>query len=181
MELKNLWTGKITSLAVSVAKQESSAAEIEDSISIQLPRDEYEFTLGEVAKGVRIEYRIVVRRDLDGVIPKAQDMGGAAGPGPSGLYPFEEITGNGQSYSLRDLGRGWDDDRPRLIEKGTHVLSFDWDGKNWGGPSDTDNPKGPPFPPGTYTLRVRLAGQLQTPDGRRPYEISRSASIRLVP
>jgi hypothetical protein len=160
MELKSLWIGEIMSRAVTVVKEKSSAGNnIENVVSIQFPKDEYEFTLAEVAKGVRFEYRIVVRRDLDGVIPKARDVGGAAGPGPSGVHPFEEISGNGQSYSLRDLGLGWDDDRPRLIGKGTHVLSFDWDGKNRGGPSDTDNPKGSPFPPGTYTLRVRLAGQ----------------------
>jgi hypothetical protein len=182
MELKDLWTGNITSRAVTVTKEKLPAGnKIEDVVSIQFPREEFVFTLAEVAKGVRFEYRIVVRRDLDGVIPKAQDTGGAAGPGTSGLYPFEKISGNGQSYSLRDLGLGWDDDRPRLIGQGTHVLSFDWDGKNWGGPSDTDNPRGPPFPAGEYILDVRLAGQVQMPDGRRPYDISRSASIRLVP
>jgi hypothetical protein len=183
--VKNLWTGEITGCAVTVTKREPPTAgeteQLEDIVSIQFPRDEYEFTLAEVAKGVRFEYRIVVRGDLDGVIPRAQDVGGGAAPGPSGLYPFEEISGNRQSYSLRDLGLGWMDDRPRLIEEGSHVLWFDWDGRNWAGPSDTNNPKGPPFPPGIYSLSVRLAGEVLTTDGRRPYEISRSATLRLAP
>jgi hypothetical protein len=149
-------------------------------VSVQFPKEEYVFTLAEAAKGVRFEYRVVVRRDLEGVIPRAQDMGRAAGPGSSGLCPFEKISGDGQSYSPADIGLGQPKDSPRRIEKGTHLLSFDWDGKNWAGASDTSNPKGPPFPPGTYRLTVQMTGEVLTPDGRRPYEISRSASVRLV-
>jgi hypothetical protein len=150
-------------------------------VSIQFPKDDYVFTLAEVAKGVRFEYRVVVRRDFEGVIPSMAPMGGGANAGPSGLYPLEVISGKGQSYSLRDFGLGPPDDNPRKIEKGTHLLYFEWDGKNWAGPSDTSNPKGPPFPPGTYQLTVRLTGEVLTPDGRRQYEISGSASVRLVP
>lgn len=183
--LKRTWTGEIRSSPVTVTKRKWAGSgqreRIEDLVSIQFPKDEYVFTLAEVAKGVRFEYRVVVRRDFEGVVPRAQDTGRAAGPGSSGLYPFEKISGDGQSYSLADIGLGQPKDSPRGIQKGTHLLSFDWDGKNWAGPSDTSNPKGPPFPPGTYQLTVRLTGEVLTPDGRRPYEISRSASVQLVP
>lgn len=184
--LKGFWMSSITSRPVTVTKRKSSASKqrdrIEDLVSLQFPNDEYVFTLAEVAEGVRFEYRIVVRRDLDGVIPQAQDMGMAAGPGPSGLCPFEKISGDRQSHSVADIGLGPPpNNSPRKIEKGTHLLSFEWDGKNWAGPSDTSNPKGPPFPPGIYQLTVRLTGEVLTSEGRRRYEISRSASIRLVP
>jgi hypothetical protein len=183
--LKGFWTGEIKSRPVTVTKRKSAGSgqreRIGDLVSIQFPKDEYVFTLAEVAKGVRFEYRVVVRRDFEGVVPRAQDMGRAAGPGSSGLYPFEKISGDGQSYSLADIGLGQPKDSPRGIQKGTHLLSFDWDGRNWAGPSDTSNPKGPPFPPGTYQLTVRLTGEVVTPDGRRQYDISRFASVRLVP
>jgi hypothetical protein len=42
-------------------------------------------------------------------------------------------------------------------------------------------PKGEPFPPGTYTLRVRVKGEIETPDGRKPYDVSGTAKITLTP
>jgi hypothetical protein len=182
MGLENVWTGEIRSRAVTVMREESSAGnEIENVVSIQVPKEEYVFTLAEVAAGVQLEYRIMVRQNLDGVIPAPQQWGSGPAPGPSGLCPFEEISGDGQSYSLADTGLGPSNDSPWRLQEGTYLHSFGWEGKNWSGPSDTDNPKGPPFPPGTYRLTVRLMGQVQTPDGRTPYNISRSASVRLVP
>ncbi len=45
------------------------------------------------------------------------------------------------------------------LPKGRYQGSFDWDGVNWGGPSDTGEPKGPAFPPGKHTLSVSTAGE----------------------
>jgi hypothetical protein len=181
MGVENVWTGEITSRAVTVMKEESAGNKIEDVVSIQFLKDEYVFTIEEVAKGVRFVYRIMVRNDLDGVIPRPQQRGSRPAPGPSGLYPFEEVSGKGQSYSIADTGLGPPNSSPRRIEEGTYLHSFSWDGKNWSGLSDTNNPKGPPFPPGTYTLRVRLRGEVQMPDGPKQYDFSCSASVRLVP
>ena len=95
--------------------------------------------------------------------------------------PFETITGDGQSYGLHDVGLGQPDLRPRRIKQGTYPYSFVWNGRNWGGPSDTSMPKGEPFPPGTYTLQVRVNGETETPDGHKPYDVSESAKIILTP
>lgn len=36
----------------------------------------------------------------------------------------------------------------------TTTWSFDWPGRQWMGPSDTNEPYGPPFPPGDYFATV---------------------------
>lgn len=155
---------------------------IEDVVSIEFALDEYEFTLDEISKGVRFDYKIVVGKDVPNVVSLPQDIGGADGAGPSGLFPFEEISGNGQSYSLHDVGLGpGPDETPRTIKKGTHPISFDWDGRNWNGPSDFCPPKGDPFPPGTYSLQVRLVGNIKSADETRRYEIAKSVKVTLKP
>lgn len=154
---------------------------IEESVTIRIPNDVYEFTLEEAAAGVWFDYDVVVMRHLKGVIPVPQDAGMASGPGQSGLMPFEEIVGNGQSYSLQDIGLGKPDLEPRRVKKGTFPLSFGWDGRNWSGPSDTNMPKGDPFPPGKYTLRISLKGEVETPEGRKPYRIIETATVVLTP
>ena len=176
----DLWTGGISTGAVKVEKQEPTTSGVERAIAIQFPQDEYELTLAEVAGGVAFEYRILVREGIDNIVPQPQDTGGSEGPGPSGMYPFEEISGNGQSYSLLDLGLGCGAFPPQRLESGSHMISFDWDGRNWGGPSDTDMPKGAPFPPGEYTLTVSVAGLLILEGGAQPYKVSGSATVRLT-
>jgi len=42
---------------------------------------------------------------------------------------------------------------------GTYDVAFAWDGNSWYGPSDTGNPPGPAFPPGTYAMSVRAMGE----------------------
>ncbi len=154
--------------------------DIKDIISIEFAEDEYEFTLDEVSSGVRFDYTIVVKKDVPDVIPLPQDTGGASGAGPSGLFPFEQISGNGQSYSLHDVGLGPPTEEfARTIEMGSHPLSFEWDGRNWTGPSDFCAPKGDPFPPGTYTLRVSVKGKIKEGGSTRPYEIANSVKVRL--
>ena len=60
-------------------------------------------------------------------------------------------------------------------------MSFEWDGRNWTGPSDFDNPKGDPFPPGSYTLTVRIVGKIETTDGKKPYDVANSVEVKLAP
>src|SRR6185503_6625777 len=80
-------------------------------------------------------------------------------PGPSGLYTFEKLSGDGQSYCLCDGGKcAPPTNVPITLKAGTYPSSFTWDGKNWSGPSDFGNPKGPPFPAGSYTLDVSATG-----------------------
>ena len=42
-------------------------------------------------------------------------------------------------------------------------------------------PKGEPFPPGAYTLRVSVKGEVETPQGFRRYEVSDTAKVVLTP
>ncbi|QDT90402.1 hypothetical protein Pan161_20530 [Gimesia algae] len=155
---------------------------IENIISIEFPKKPYRFSLAKIANGVTIDYTIRVKQDIDNVIPRPQDDGAAAGPGPSGLFPFEIISGNGQSYSLRDIGLGPPNEKPaRTIKNGVYSASFEWDGRNWNGPSDFDPPKGDPFPPGSYTLTVSIVGEVRTEEGKKPYDISNNIEVILVP
>jgi len=155
---------------------------IEGAIRIEFPVKEYMFTTAEAAKGVKIEYRVVVDQDLLNLIPLPHGPSSATPPGPSGLYPLERIAGNGQSYALLDFGLGPPPkETVKAVKKGTYTHSFTWDGRNWGGPSDTGQPKGPAFPPGTYTLTVTLHGKVMTDaaGSKLPYEISRSVKLVL--
>ena len=43
---------------------------------------------------------------------------------------------------------------------------FTWTGRSWWGPSDTGNPMGAPFPPGSYTLEVSAVGTVAGEDFR---------------
>ena len=67
------------------------------------------------------------------------------------------------------------------VKKGTYTHSFTWDGRNWNGPSDTGQPKGPAFPPGTYTLTVTVHGKviLDAAGQKAPYQIARTVKLIL--
>ncbi len=152
-----------------------------DVITIEFSKPEYVFTLAEVAKGVKFDYTIKVTKDINGVIPLPLDDGLVARPGPSGLCPFEQIAGGGQSYSLRDVGLAQPREiRPGAIKEGKYPKSFEWDGRNWTGPSDFDNPKGDPFPPGDYTLTVVVAGELATAEGKKPFRLTSNVPLKLT-
>jgi hypothetical protein len=163
-------------------KKQILSNKIEDIVSIEFAKDEYTFALDEVSKGVQFDYKIVVGKDVPNVVSLPQDVGRADGAGPSGLFPFEEVSGNGQSYSLRDVGLAPPTiDATRTIKKGTHPLSFVWDGRNWNGPSDFCPPKGDPFPPGDYSLGVRLVGNIKSADETRRYEIVKNVKVTIEP
>ena len=96
--------------------------------------------------------------------------------------PFEEILGNGQSFALRDIGLGEGiPGKPISLKNGRYACAFEWHGRNWDGPSDTDAGQGAPFPPGTYTLTVRLLGWMDSPDGCEGYQVSQAIPVTLNP
>src|SRR5437764_27225 len=122
------------------------------------------------AKGIKIDYQIVIDQDFPGVIPLPPTPAYARDAGPSGLWPLEKIAGNGQQYCLFDFGLGAPaKEMAKTIKKGTYPLSFTWEGRNWSGPSDFNNPKGKSFPAGEYTLSVTIHGKIMTESGTRPY------------
>lgn len=155
-----------------------AAAKIEDFVTVEFDKKEYTFTLAEAAKGVKLHYTVVVKQDVPGVIPQRQTS--ASLEDPTGLQPLPKIHGNRQLYAILDVGLGPPDaPKPRTIKKGAYPRTVAWDGRNWTGPSDFGNPKGKPFPPGTYTFEVSMIGRQQTADGPRPYRIVRSVKVVL--
>ena len=145
-------------------------------VCIRMDAQDGLYSLDQAATGISIPYTIIVEEDVDDVVPLPQDAGQCGQPGPSGLIVFEQLTGNGQSYCICDQGLCMGpDETPRTIPAGGTVAAFEWTGRNWGGPSDTGNPLGEPFPAGIYTLRVSAVG---TVDGVE-FEVANTFLITL--
>jgi hypothetical protein len=153
---------------------------LENLIKIEFPASGYKFTRAEAARGIKITYKIVVGRDCRELIALPSGPSYNAPPGPSGLYPREQISGRGHLYCLMDFGLGAPPQEvARTIKKGTYLHSFTWDGRNWTGPSDFGNPKGKPFPAGAYELVVSVGGKVVTEKGKAPFAISGKTKLVL--
>jgi len=63
--------------------------------------------------------------------------------GDAGVFgTFEQLTGSGQFYALQEVGSCFEQPlRPGTLRKGDYTHRFEWDGRNWGGPSDTGEHK----------------------------------------
>jgi hypothetical protein len=133
-------------------------------VSILFPDDRCSYTPAEVAAGIAINYQVRVEQSLDGIHPVPVDLGGCGTPDTSGLIVGFEITGNSNSrYCLCDVGPCMRQTFTTQALTGTYPAAIQWDGRNWLGPSDTGNPKGTAFPPGTYTLTVTAKGTWNGP------------------
>lgn len=155
-------------------------AKLNEHVRIEFPKDGYTFTLAEAAKGVKLGYKIVIEQDVAGVIPLPFGPSFAEPAGASGMHPREAISGKGHGYCLLDRGLAPPPKEvARMLKKGVYSHSFEWDGRNWSGPSDFGNPKGPPFPAGTYDVIVTLRGKLVTDKGKVPYEITGKTKLVL--
>ena len=145
------------------------------------------FTLAQAAAGISIPYELVVDHDIAGTYPHRQYSGDCSSPSHQGVYPLESLTGNGQIYALVDLGlpcadAGANSEPPVTITKGTYSATFQWQGKNYSGPSDTNTRPGAPFPIGNYTLTVDAMGTVDADGGpRTPYDVNASFHVVLVP
>jgi hypothetical protein len=127
-------------------------------VTFDLTGTRCKFTLAEAAAGITFNYRIQVEKAVLNVVSYALDAGHCDEAGTSGLKVFEKIHGNGQSWCICDEGLCGPAGEPIEIAQGVYEDSFTWDGVNWNGPSDTNSPKGEPFPPGVYTLVLRVEG-----------------------
>jgi hypothetical protein len=180
------WLKQLPALAVlpilawiSAAPDAAARQARPDVVKIEFPKDGYSYTLAEAAKGIKIQYKIIVEQDYEGVIPLRSAPSFREPPGPSGLHPREQVSGNDQVYCLRDFGLAAPPEEvAKTLKKGTYLHSFEWDGRNWSGPSDFGNPKGKPFPAGTYDVTVTLRGKLAD-KGKTPYEITRKVKLVL--
>jgi hypothetical protein len=99
---------------------------------------------------------------------------------------MDKLADNGQSYSMFDVGGcvfGPDgsNDHPTTIKAGTYPRKMHWDGRNWTGPSDTNNREGAPFPAGTYTFQVDAQGTQPSDAGAIPYEVQGKMTVVLEP
>jgi hypothetical protein len=175
---------------VSSRKQRLSVSGCQPVISSSLPGARLEFTttnwtytLEQVQSGITIGYQVVIDTDISGVLPIPTDSGQCEQPGPSGLIVSETISGNGQLYCRCDTGLcpQYAATATRL-KRGIYAQHFTWDGRNWTGPSDVDTPKGPLFPPGTYTVTLAAKGTRQLPDRTlQPFEMVSSCELQLIP
>ena len=151
-------------------------------VSFDLSGNPPVLTLARASRGVTFVYRTRIERDLPGVISPPLDAGGCDLPDPSGLAVLEMVTGDGHTYCLCDTGLCAPRDYRVDLEAGVYEGRFDWDGREWLGPSDTGNPKGAPFPPGTYNIRVTAAGDYREARGSEiHWEAAGTVPIHLVP
>lgn len=161
-------------------RADEPAKEFAKAVKIEFPKDGYAFTVAEVAKGAKLEYKIVVSEDRAGVVALPFGPSFAEPAGASGLHPREAISGNNQRYCLEDFGLGFPPKgKAATLKKGEYKHAFEWDGRNWAGPSDTNNPKGKAFPAGTYDVTVTIHGELETPKGRVPYALTEKTKLVL--
>jgi len=146
-------------------------------VRIVFPDQPCIFTLAEAAAGIGIDYDLVVDADLADVTTRPQDAGGCGMPDPGGLILFEILNGPGQSFCLCDTGLCVGGGEVVSLTAGTYRSTFSWMGRNWMGPSDTGNPMGDPFPPGSYTLRVSARGESMSAS----YEVSGTFTVHVTP
>jgi hypothetical protein len=118
------------------------------------------FTAAEVAAGIQINYELQVAEDMHGVHPdySPESIGHCTTPEASGFIVGFVIEGMGQRYCRCDIGGCGQQTFTTAPLAGRYPGAVAWDGRNWSGPSDTGNPEGEPFPPGTYTFTVRTVG-----------------------
>lgn len=152
-----------------------------DAIHIEVTASQCQFTLAQAAAGITIGYDVVIDKDLTGVTPVAQT--GCGKPGPSGLIVFEMLGADPNSYCICDAGHCLPyAGTPAALKSGTFSQTFTWDGKSWGGPSDTGTPEGPAFPVGTYPLIISAKGTYTAADGSvTPFEAQTEVDVTLVP
>jgi hypothetical protein len=150
--------------------------------SLTFPDDRCSYTQAEAAAGITIRYQVEIAADLAGVHPSPTDAGRCEQPGASGLVVGFGIAGNGQSYCICDTGLCDQQTFTTAPRAGTYPTQIAWDGRNWSGPSDTGNPKGAPFPPGTYNLTLTARGSVDgAADGGAAYLVTAIRFLTIMP
>ncbi|MEZ4266609.1 MAG: hypothetical protein R3F39_09545 [Myxococcota bacterium] len=147
-------------------------------VKLALTTTDCTYTLAEAAAGITIAWEVVTDAPVAEVASAPQDAGGCSQADASGLMVFPRVSGGAEAWCICDSGLCQGPDGSTVtLPAGTVAGSFDWDGVNWIGPSDTGNPKGAPFPPGAYTVSLSAKG---TASGT-PFEVRLEVPITLVP
>lgn len=126
--------------------------------ALVFPDQPCSYTLAQLAAGIQIPYQEQIAQALAGLHPSQADAGRCDQPDDSGLIVSFKISGGDQSYCRCDTGFCAPQSFTSAAVVGTHDRQIAWDGRNWYGPSDTNNGEGAPFPPGTYTLELTSTG-----------------------
>jgi hypothetical protein len=133
------------------------------------------FTRADLARGVTFPYTVVVDNDLPNV-----GIDRCAVVDASGLPLSPGISGCGLSYCPTcDVGPCAQGVNTVTLHAGTTKGSFSWDGRSWSGPSDWNAPKGPPFSPGVYTLK--LVAKISQSAPNQTLEASVTMPVRIDP
>ena len=128
-------------------------------VTIVFPPQPCVFTLAEAAAGITFTFSIEIADPVDAVTPVPNDGGNCESPGPHKLIVSSQVDGGDQHYCLCDQGLcPPPSDPPVSLVPGSYPGEFTWNGVNWTGPSDTNNPFGPPFPAGDYVVSTRASG-----------------------
>jgi hypothetical protein len=151
-------------------------------VHLEIDATQCSFSLADPVAKIEFPYRVVVDDDVPSVSPRPQDATQCDLPGASGLITFEKVDGNGQSYCVCEKGKCLPPNNPAVtLKKGSYPFTFTWDKRNWYGPSDTNNPEGPPFPVGDYTVTISAIGTQATPSGDAGFVIMATLPIHLLP
>jgi hypothetical protein len=145
-------------------------------VQLVFPDQPCAYTAAEVAAGIQIAYDEVITAAVPN-LRLTSNSGSCARPDDAGLIVGYQIAGAGQSYCLCDTGLCAPQTSVATTVVGTHARKIPWDGRNWYGPSDTNNPEGASFPPGTYTITLTATG---TYDGGT-FSVTASRSITITP
>jgi hypothetical protein len=150
--------------------------------SIHILRDDCTFTRAQARAGISIPYQVVIEQSMD-VVPAPSPGSYCYQPTESGLLILEMLQGSNQRYCLCDRGLPYPSvcQMTTTLHPGTYPAAFTWDGVNWSGPSDTQNPKGAAFPAGVYRLDITAKGLRDATDaGSSAFTVSASFSVNLV-
>jgi hypothetical protein len=155
-------------------------------VQLAFPDQPCSYAMAGVAAGIEIVYDEVITEALSGLTPADGDAGGCARPDDAGLIVSYRISGPGQNYCLCDTGLCPPQTSVTTTVVGSHTRQIPWDGRNWSGPSDTGNPEGAAFPPGTYTITLSASGRRQSSDGgvdagAATFSVTASRSITITP
>ena len=133
-----------------------------------------EVSLADAVAGIDLPYTVVVTLPV-AVFVNTPDGGHCISDGPGGLPVGAQVGDDRHVWDPNgDNGLCAPQNRDvRTLAAGTHRASLHFEARDWFGRSDTNNPKGAVWPPGTYTFRVSGSG---TVDGR-PFVVQASRTI----
>lgn len=137
------------------------------------------FTLAEAKAGLSFPWELTIEEEHS-VIPEPQDAGHCATPAEHGLITFGEVSdGFENTWCLCDEGECGEEPKPTTLVPGEYSGTIAWDGVNWTGPSDTETPKGEPFPAGEYIVEVSATGTVGEGPAVRHFRVEAELPITL--